>query len=118
MKRYTGVELPLLLAALALIVALLVPTNGGAASKAVFVKPVANPTNTPQPNGKQMGIPFVSPQPACTGALSGSYRDANGCIYDCAGGKVTVRTRPLSNACAYPTTGATLTPTPTVTATP
>lgn len=65
-----------------------------------------------------MGIPFVSPQPACTAGTAGSYRDSNGCIYDCAGGKVTVRTRPLNNTCAYPTTGATLTPTPTVTATP
>lgn len=43
---------PIVLAVRAILVALLIPRGAGATSKAVFTKPVANPTVTPQPNGK------------------------------------------------------------------
>lgn len=120
MKRALLAALPLLAAVFVTVALLFVDgtTLASAASKAIYVKPLANPTATPVSNSKLGGIPFASPQPACTAGAAGQYKDVNGCIYVCSGGKVSIVARSLSNTCAYPTTGATTTPTPTVTATP
>lgn len=118
MRRIVAVA-PLVLAVVLMVVPLFCTSGAHAASKRVLVggsKP--NPTPTPQPNTKMNGVAFVSPQPACTAGQAGTYTDANGCLYSCTGGKVSIVARALSNTCAYPTTGATATPTPTVTATP
>lgn len=113
-----GWRLALALAAVLAVVAVAQDTSATLTRTTIVPNAPAAPTRTPKPDTKAAGYPFMSPQPACTAGTANSYRDANGCIYDCAGGKTTVRTRPLNNTCAYPTTGPTLTPTPTVTATP
>lgn len=90
-----------------------------AANTKVTIGPNAAPaaTATPKANALFKAVPIVSPQPACTAGLAGEYADANGCIYLCSGGKVSIDARSLSNTCAYPTTGPTASPTPTATGT-
>lgn len=78
----------------------------------------AAPTNTPRPDLYGNGYPEPSPVPSCVAGGAFSYKDANGCVYVCSGGKTTIISRAISGVCAQPTTGATATPTPTVTATP
>ena len=119
MKRQVlGLGLSCLLGVSFFMAALLADPGVSHSASTVRTLKSAQPTATPQADTKGRGFVAVSPQPACTAGAAFDYTDSNGCIYVCSGGKVSILARSLSNTCAYPTTGATATPTPTVTATP
>lgn len=80
---------------------------------------VCTPAGAVDP-AKFFGMPQPSAAPSCVAGSGGYYQDPNGCQYACAGAKSVILARPLSNSCAFSTTGptATISPTPTVTVTP